>query len=363
MIFPNTETELGELDSLQEIEGNLKNTFSDALMKTVLENDKKSVDNGKVLKDAINYGMSAFNPDLMFEKLVSNYREAEQIYGKKLISFVSGYDCSFVKRNIHIPEFIRELKSRLEEGIQNLKQEGLLDEEGNILEKGYEIAALSIYIEELDHLRPAGSMGELVHKDRSSYGERGEVHQFKQGNRYKDIALKASMNVALRRGHQFIEVEDLRVFERKAQGQLQVIYAMDVSGSMRGSKIDQAKKAGVALCFAGVENRDKIGLIVFNDQIVAKLSVGSTFGDLLKTISRSRPGRETNITLVLQRAQTLFLPQEGTKHLILLTDAMPTVGKQPQQEVLAEIAKLRNAGITTSIVGIGLEKKTRSESR
>ena len=42
---------------------------------------------------------------------------------------------------------------------------------------------------------------------------------------------------------------------------------------------------------------------------------------------------------------------------------MPTVGKQPQQEVLAEIAKLRNAGITTSIVGIGLEKKQEGFAR
>ena len=56
--------------------------------------------------------MSAFTPDLMFEQLVQNYSLAKQIYGESIIRLISGYEPDYVKKNIGIPEFKKELKEK-----------------------------------------------------------------------------------------------------------------------------------------------------------------------------------------------------------------------------------------------------------
>src|SRR3990167_4905521 len=93
-------------------------------MHSVLENDKQTIDSGKLISDAINYGMSSFTPDMMFEQLVKSYTLAKQIYGESVIRLVSGYEPDYVKKNIGIPEFQRELKEKIQQKIEELKDEG-----------------------------------------------------------------------------------------------------------------------------------------------------------------------------------------------------------------------------------------------
>ena len=88
----------------------------DGLMHSVLDNDKKKVDDGKIIADAINQGKSAFTPDMMFEDIVRNYSQAKNIHGEKLIRQLSGYSDAYIDRNVRIPEFRRELKRKLEQG-------------------------------------------------------------------------------------------------------------------------------------------------------------------------------------------------------------------------------------------------------
>jgi hypothetical protein len=40
-----------------------------------------------------------------------------------------------------------------------------------------------------------------------------------------------------------------------------------------------------------------------------------------------------------------------------LTDALPTTGKDPEKEVLDEVANAKNSKVTISIVGINLDEK------
>ena len=44
-------------------------------------------------------------------------------------------------------------------------------------------------------------------------------------------------------------------------------------------------------------------------------------------------------------------------HLIILTDALPTVGKKPEEETLEAVSLARASGITVSILGIKLDEK------
>jgi len=48
------------------------------------------------------------------------------------------------------------------------------------------------------------------------------------------------------------------------------------------------------------------------------------------------------------------LEHKRTKHLVFLTDAMPTKGDNPEQKTLNAVSMARDAEITISIIGINL---------
>ena len=113
VITGSEDVKLKEFSQAEELSGKLAfQQLEDKLMHSVLENDKKVIDTGKLISDVINQGMSSFTPDLMFEQLVKNYTLAKQIYGESIIRLVSGYEPDYVKKNIGIPEFQRELKKK-----------------------------------------------------------------------------------------------------------------------------------------------------------------------------------------------------------------------------------------------------------
>ena len=66
---------------------------------------------------------------------------------------------------------------------------------------------------------------------------------------------------------------------------------------------------------------------------------------------------ETNMTATIKKAVELFSVKNATKHLILLTDALPTVGKNPEEEVLEAASLAKSNNLTISIIGIGLDSK------
>ena len=129
-------------EKIDELSGKLSfSATDDKFMHSVLENDKEKIEEGKIIGEAINQGISSFTPDLMFENIVRNYSNAENLYGKTLLRKITGYDPEYLKRNIRIPEFKKELKVRLAEKIEKMKEDGLLDSEG-FTEKGIELASL-----------------------------------------------------------------------------------------------------------------------------------------------------------------------------------------------------------------------------
>ena len=356
--FSIGETEIKEASEAEELTGGLKRqSEEDKLMNSVLENDKEIVDDGRLIKDAINQGIGSFTPNLLFEQIVKNYSIAEQIYGESLIKLLSGYNPGYIKRNINIPEFQRELRKRIEEKIEQLKDKGLLEKDGFITGRGIELASLILYTEELDNIIPKGIFGEKTHKKPSHYGDKEDAKQYKKGDRYRDIAIKKSAKLAIRRGHKELIKKDLKSFERQSKGQCYIIYALDASGSMKGKKIEQCKKAGIALAFKAIDEKDKVGLIVFGSDIKQSIEPTADFPLLLKEITSARASKETDIKATLRKAVELFPNEKITKHLILLTDALPTVGENPEEETLEEVSAARANGITISVIGIGLDEK------
>ncbi|MBI4449416.1 VWA domain-containing protein [Candidatus Woesearchaeota archaeon] len=328
-------------------------------MKSVLQNDKQKIDHGKLLAEMLNQGIKSFTPDMMFSQIVKNYQMAEQVYGESMLRLLSGYDPSYLKRNINIPEFQRELAAAIEHNVKALRDEGLMDGHGGITERGENLAAFLMYVEELDHLTPKGAFGERLHKKTAHYGDRGEVRVFRKGDRYKDVDVPASIHTALRRGHTTVHVNDLKTSDRQSKGKICVIYGLDASGSMKGTKLELAKKAGIALAHKAISNRDSVGLIVFGSEVKEALAPTRDIKTLLREIALVQASRQTDFAAMIEKATELFPGENATKHLVLLTDALPTMGKKPEEEALQHIATAAAAGITTSLIGINLDSKGR----
>ena len=358
MIYFDSRQYVDEKDEIEELAGKISSQKEeDKLMRSVLENDKETIEKGKLIADSINQGMQSFTPDLMYQQLVKNYSMAKHIYGPSLIKFVTGYSPDYISKNINIPEFRKELKFRIEKSIGQLKDEGFLDSDSNISEKGFELASLVMYFEELDKIAPKGILGEKIHKKASVYGAKESSRAYKKGDRYRDIAIKQSAKLAIRRGHKNLDKKDLKVFERQSRGQNCIIYALDASGSMKGKKIDACKRAGIALAYRAIHEKDKVGLIVFGTEIKTAIEPTNDFTFLLRNIAAARASRQTDFKATLKKAIELFPNDDVTKHLILITDAMPTIGEEPEKDTIKEASMARNKGITISLIGINLDEK------
>jgi Mg-chelatase subunit ChlD len=355
------ELELKEKKPIEELSGKLaRDNDEQKLMHSVLENDSDTIDDGKLIAESFNQGISSFTPDIVFQNMVQNYANAEKIYGEKLVRLLTGYDPNYLRKNVRIPEFQRELKIAIQTNIKNLKRNDLLDNEGMVTSKGIYLASLVLYTEELDELVSKGYIGSKENKKKSYYGDKEDVRGYARHDRYRDIELKKTIKKSIKRGHELIFPEDLTVAERKSKGTIELIYALDASGSMRGKKIETAKKAGIALAFKAVENRDKVGLIVFGSDIKEEIPPTDNFMFLLQRMAEVKASKETNFPVTIEKAVSLFSMQKCTKHLIMLTDALPTIGTNPEVDTLKAVSHATAAGITISLVGIGLDEEGES---
>jgi|TARA_B100001964_G_C14259572_1_gene614573 Mg-chelatase subunit ChlD len=357
VIYFDSQQHFEEKDEITELAGKLSSQEEKKLMHSVLENDKETIEQGKLIRDSINQGLNSFTPDLLYQQLVKNYSMAKHIFGPSLLKLATGYNPDYIKKNINIPEFQKELKFRIQKNIEKLKEEGFLNKDDEITDKGIELASLVMYFEELDKIIPQGILGEKIHKRISIYGSKEDVRNYKKSDRYKDIAIKKSAKLAIRRGHKKLQEKDLKVYERQSKGQNYIVYALDASGSMKGSKIDACKRAGIALAYKAIDEKDKVGLIVFGSEIKTTIEPTIDFSYLLKNITSIRASRETDIVKTLKKSIELFPNENITKHLILITDALPTIGKEPEKETLQEASIARNKGITISLIGINLNEK------
>ncbi|RMF06535.1 VWA domain-containing protein [Candidatus Woesearchaeota archaeon] len=349
---------------IEEMTGKLGFTDGDeGLMHSVIENDKKTIEEGLVIADALNRGVGSFTPELMLKNLVQNYQQAKKIFGERIIRFATGYSPEYVERNIKIPEFQREIKKNIEEAVQRLRKKELIEKKGVISKKGVELAGIVMYVEELSELRGKGMFGRRETKKRAVHGDRENIREYRKGDSYRDLAIRESVKIALRRGHNEIMLKDLKASERKQRGKQEIVYAIDASGSMKGRKIELAKKAGMALAYYAINNNDRVGMLSFGTEVSNKWPPTKDIGRIIRTLAEIIPSQETDIAKAIEEASALFSRGDHTKHIILLTDAVPTVGKNPANQALEAVSAARSKNITISIVGISLDEEAQKLAR
>lgn len=347
-----------EFSVIDELSGKLKSDPEEQrLMKTILEDDEKTIDDGHLILEAINQGIGALTPDLMFEQIVKNFKLTKQLIGPTIMRALTGYEPDQLERNLHIPEFRSEIREIIKKKLEELKAEKLVDSQHNITDKGLKLAALMLFTEELESLKSKG-YGEKHQKRMTMEGE-AETTKPYTAERYRDIALRKSIRKALKRGHAEIQPHDLESFERESRGKATVIYALDASGSMKGKKLEQCKKAGIALAYKAIEGNDSVGLAVFGKQVRSEVKPTKDFHHILHEITRIRALEQTDIAATIRKAGEMFSSEkaETRKHLILITDILPTAGKEPEKATLEAVSELAADGITVSVIGISPEEQ------
>jgi len=346
---------VSKVEPIEELSGKLaKQKEENKLMHSVLENDKDVIDNGKLLSEGINQNLSSFVPDLIYKNLVNDFKLAKQLYGEFIVRKLTGYDPGFIEKNIKIPEFKEEIRQNIEDNIKKLKEDKLINKDGEVTDTGIRLSSIILYTEELDRLRIRG-LGEKKEKKRDIYGDKKDYVNYKKA-RYRDIAIRQSVKTAIRRRHSTLMKEDLRIFEREKKGGISIIYALDASGSMKGEKIGMGKRAGVALAYKAINEKNKVGLIVFGEEVKKIVPPTLDFEEILRNITTIRAKSETDLAATIHKAIELFGSSKETKHLILLTDVLPTKGKKPEEETLKAVSTARDQAITISVVGINLDK-------
>ena len=124
MIYFDSQQQIHEKEDIEELTGKLATQeIENKLMKSVLENDKEMIEKGKLISDSINQGLSSFTPDLIYQQLVKNYSIAEHIFGPSLLKLATGYNPDYIKKNINIPEFQKELRFRIQKNIERLNED------------------------------------------------------------------------------------------------------------------------------------------------------------------------------------------------------------------------------------------------
>ncbi len=320
--------------------------------------DHERINDAKLINDAINHGF-AFNPEKMFKDIVQGYRPAEDIEGESFLVRLTGYSRKYIKKNINLPEFRRELKDIIDNKMEDLKDKKLLDPQNGLTEKAVDLASMVLYTEELEKLRLKG-IGEHEKKKDATYGELHDTKKYSKGDAYHRLDVRATVRSAARRKHKKVSADDLHTGVAQSRGKIEIIYAIDCSGSMKGTKLENAKKAGVALAFRALDRKDKVGLLLFRKGADARIRPGKEFDAILRMLASESARGETGIAEAIDEAAALFSNSRNTRHIVLISDAMPNAGTDPEEETIESAGRASAAGITISVVGISLKSRGRT---
>ncbi len=147
----------------------------------------------------------------------------------------------------------------------------------------------------------------------------------------------------------------------KERAHLSVHLVLDVSGSMQGESIQQARTAAQALVDK-LAPTDDFSLVTFSSDAEVRIPdgpVGSRRDSIKKTISEIKEGGGTNISrgleLGYQQAQTKSIPADAVKVVLLLSDGRANSGILSAAGMSKLALDAFQDGIQTSTFGLGAE--------
>lgn len=138
-----------------------------------------------------------------------------------------------------------------------------------------------------------------------------------------------------------------------------VVLVLDVSGSMAGTKLEQAKEA-VKNVLERLNPQDRFNIVSFHSSVstyAADLRPASERAEALRYINDLRAQGSTNIYDALARAMDMT-SGERPSVILLLTDGRPTVGVTDERGILALVRAARRDFLRLFTFGIGSDLDT-----
>lgn len=141
----------------------------------------------------------------------------------------------------------------------------------------------------------------------------------------------------------------------------QVIFVLDISGSMSGQKIVQARKA-VINSLNSLNDNDDFGIVAFESKVYVfrqTMTRGAHLEGAVQWVENRRAGGSTAMMAGLKAAAEIGVTSSRPQHpidLFLMTDGLPNVGSSTAEQILADLqAEMRRLEreIRIFVVGIG----------
>ncbi len=257
-------------------------------------------------------------------------------------------------------ELRKELKEKaLEMLLDILEVKGVLKKEVRGYSFGAQAASyfLEMLMADWTYL-PSTYYGEHSTGVRAPYGE-GKIvgtRKYRFGDRYRDIAFRDTIMHAIKAKREKVDREDIQVYQKDVRSRVDIVLAMDISGTMeQGKKLFQAKKAASALSLASANFGDRVGVVSFSEdaEIVCGLTDNpSKLTSAILDLTVFSRGARTNIGDALIKSRELFTKygrSTATRHIILITDGDPTAPlPNPRGYAVRHAAISVRRGITIS---------------
>ena len=126
---------------------------------------------------------------------------------------------------------------------------------------------------------------------------------------------------------------------------------LDVSASMDGIPLDETKKAAAKFVDSILNKNSNIGLVSYSDEATSLSGICSNDVFLKNTITSLSSAENTNIEDGLSRAYSMLQSgQSKKKLLILMSDGLPTAGKEGE-ELIKYAQKIKDQGVLIYTLG------------
>ncbi len=160
-------------------------------------------------------------------------------------------------------------------------------------------------------------------------------------------------------GHRLVRIGIKgRTFEEEERPAANLVFLVDVSGSMRPANKLPLLKASLRMLAERVEARDRVAIVVYAGS--SGLALPSTTGDrrqqILDALDRLEAGGSTNGTAGIRLAYQVAeqnLVRGGTNRVILATDGDFNVGTTSNDELVRLIGEKAKSGVFLSVLGFG----------
>jgi Ca-activated chloride channel family protein len=147
----------------------------------------------------------------------------------------------------------------------------------------------------------------------------------------------------------------------QSRAPLAAVLVVDRSGSMAGDKIDDARQAAERFV-GGMNDGDMLAIVTYGSDVTVDLPFvtldGASKSRALSIVRRIEEGGGTNIDggLLAAKSQLAAANTSGkVARVVLVSDGRPTEGDRRTATLVGHTGALRQSGVTTSTIGLGLD--------